>query len=372
MSTVRPARSARVAGVGSADVVTASVVLVTHNSAHDIASCIATLQRQRLAGVSLREIVVVDNGSRDGTAALVRRLYPEIVVVEQENLGFGAGNNRGVRSATGDVVVFVNPDTVPDPGFVAALARATAPGQAATAQVVLMHEPDLLNTAGHRLHFTGYGLLRGYRAPRFPPGPPQPVQGVSGAAFAIRRDDFLRLGGFDEDFFLYAEDTELSWRMQRAGLRVVLAPDAIVLHDYEPGLTAAKLGRLETGRLLLLRKHLPWWLWLAYFPSLLLADLLSWVRAFGFGPRGLAAKGRAVRSGLRRRIRRYDLPRARPHRFTLRRLPFHEASRAWPVRLLGPLANVVFLANTVAWPLRATRWQESSETRSDALRAGGA
>ena len=345
-----------------------SVVIVTHDSAHDIEACLESHAHQK--GVPSLDVVVVDNGSRDGTPALVRRRFPRVKVVEQENRGFGAGNNRGVREARGDVLVFVNPDTDPQPGFVAALTAAVAPGQAATAQVALKREPGILNTAGHRLHFTGYGLLRDYRRPLWPAGQPRAVQGVSGAAFAIAREDFLRLGGFDEDFFLYAEDTELSWRMQRAGVRVVLATGAVVLHDYEPGLTAAKLGRLETGRLLLLRKHLPWWLWLAYLPSLVLADLLAWVRALGFGVPGLAAKARAVRSGMRRPIRRYDLPRARPHTFTSRRIPFRELHSTWPVRILGALVNVLFLLNTLLWSAWPRTWSDAAAAR--AAGAGGA
>ncbi len=326
-----------------------TVIVVTHDSRADVEACLEALAAQR--GPRF-ETIVVDNGSRDGTPAFVRQRFPGVHVIEQANLGFGGGNNRGVRDAHGEAIVFLNPDTVPDPDFVVELVGALAPGRAATAQVVLKADPARVNTAGHRLHFTGYGFVVGYRTLRLPPGPPVPTAGVSGAAFAMRRDDFLRLGGFDEDFFLYMEDTELSWRMQRAGLAIVLAPSAVAAHDYEFTLSASKVGRLETGRLLLLRKHLPWYLWMAYLPSLLLADLLAWTRAASYGRRGLSAKAGSVRAGLKRPIRRYDLPRARPHRFAVRSFPFRELSASRPVAALGAIVNALFRLNTLVWPLR--------------------
>jgi GT2 family glycosyltransferase len=330
-----------------------SLVIVTYDSRDDIVACLEAVGRQREAPAF--ETIVVDNGSSDGTAALVRSRFPPVKVVEQANLGFGAGNNRGVREATGEVVVFLNPDTVPEPGFLAGMCAAVRLGQVATAQIVLKSDPSLLNTAGHRLHFTGYGFVVGFRQARWPPGPPEPTQGFSGAAFAMRRDDYLRLGGFDEDFFLYMEDTEFSWRLHRAGFRIVVARDAVTVHDYELSVPTAKIAHLEAGRLLLLRKHLPWHLWLAYLPSLALAEALAWARAAWLGPKGIAAKARGLRVGLRRGIRKYDLPRARPHRFASQAIPFRALSGWRSVAFLGSPVNLLFRLNTILWMFRKDR-----------------
>ncbi|MCA1811976.1 MAG: glycosyltransferase, partial [Halobacteriales archaeon] len=89
-----------------------SLVIVTHDSREDIGACLAAVQRQEFPPGF--EAIVVDNGSRDGTADLVRATCPRVQVVEQPNLGFGAGNNRGAREARGEVLAFLNPDTVPE------------------------------------------------------------------------------------------------------------------------------------------------------------------------------------------------------------------------------------------------------------------
>lgn len=330
-----------------------SIIVVTHQSRRDIEDCLRAIHDP--VDSHRIEIIVVDNGSQDGTAAFVRKQFPGLKVIEQANLGFGGGNNVGVAAANGDALIFVNPDTVAEPGFVQALAAAVEPGQAATAQVVLMDDPEHLNTLGHRPHFAGLGFTAGHGEPRRH-GPAFAVGGFSGAAFAIRREDFQRAGGFDEDFFLYMEDTEMSWRLQRAGVKVVAVPDAVVRHDYALTVDAAKLERLETGRLLLLRKHLPWHLWLAYAPSLLVAELLAWAKAATLGRAGLAAKARSLRKGWRGGIRRYrHLPRARPHRFATRRVPSGVWGKGVVVRAAGVVVNVLFWLNTLPWALRKGR-----------------
>lgn len=345
------ARRAPVQAVAPVAAPAASVIVISYNSRGEIGACLESLRGQR--GAPPFEVVLIDHSSQDGTADLVRERFPEVKVVVQPNVGFGGGNNRGVQESRGRTLVFLNPDTEADPGFVAAMVEAAVPGQAATAQVLLKSSPGRIHTAGHRLHFTGYGFIVGYGHRKLPPGPPVPTQGVSGAAFAMRREDFDRIGGFDDDFFLYMEDTELSWRMHRAGMRIVLAPSATTLHRYVPGLASTKIAFLETGRTLLLRKHLPWWLWPAYLPSLLLAELLAWGRAAWMGPAGLAAKATAVRKGWRRGIRRYPhLPRARPHLFASQSIPFVAVSRWRLVILAGRVVNLLFRLNTLLWAVR--------------------
>ncbi|MDX6566792.1 MAG: hypothetical protein QOE10_2454 [Gaiellales bacterium] len=155
-------------------------------------------------------------------------------MIESDNVGFGGGCNRGAREVDADVLVFVNPDTVVQPGALAALARALeAPDVGVVqARLRLLKEPELLNSSGNVVHVSGLAWPGGYRDPADRLVSPADIAYASGAAFAIRREVFSELGGFTEELFLYQEDLELSWRAHLYGLRVLVLPDADVLHDY--------------------------------------------------------------------------------------------------------------------------------------------
>jgi GT2 family glycosyltransferase len=167
----------------------------------------------------------VNNGAH---APEIEHAATRALVIESENAGFGAGCNRGAREVAADVLVFVNPDTVVQPGAVAAFARA-------------LEEPDV-------------GVVQArLRLLQEPLESPQEIAYASGAAFAVRRDVFRELGGFTEELFLYQEDLELSWRAHLHGLRVLVLPEADVLHDYvleRPG--RQKEYYLERNRLIVL------------------------------------------------------------------------------------------------------------------------
>lgn len=326
-----------------------SVLIVTHDSATWIEACLASLAAG--AGALSHEVIVCDNASTDGTPDLVARVAPGTRVVRQPNRGFGAGVNRAAREASGEVLVALNPDTVVEPHAIAWLAAAATPGTIATATVTLLDDPARVNTCGLDLHFTGLASVRGLLDPAEQWASDTHPGGFSGAAFAIRREDFVRLGGFDEAFFLYLEDAELAWRARRAGFGVVHVGEARIRHDYRPRPTPPKLAWVEEGRLLLLRRHLRWWQWLAYAPSLFAVEMLAWGQALRLGPHGLAAKGRALRRGWRR------LPPQAPSlggplslgSFATRSVDFRALGAGRALRILLAPFNWLFWLNTLAW-----------------------
>lgn len=175
------------------------------------------------------EIVVVNNGkplafARDG-----------VVLVEPgENLGFGGGCNLGVEHVRSDVVAFVNPDTVARPDALRALARTLEDPTvgAAQARLRLLDRPALLNSGGNVLHVSGLAWPGGYEEPAETVSERREIAYASGAAFAMRTSTFRDVGGFAEELFLYQEDLELGWRLWQRGLRVVVEPEAEVLHEY--------------------------------------------------------------------------------------------------------------------------------------------
>jgi GT2 family glycosyltransferase len=204
-------------------------------------------------------------------------------VIESENVGFGAGCNRGAREVDADVLVFVNPDTVVQPGAVEALARALEVPDVGVVQarLRLLQQPELLNSSGNIVHVSGLAWPGGYGDPADELASPQDISYASGAAFGIRRDVFLDLGGFTEELFLYQEDLELSWRAHLHGLRVLVLPEADVLHDYvleRPG--RQKEYYLERNRLIVVLSTFSGRLLLLLAPVLLAVEagivLVAW------------------------------------------------------------------------------------------------
>jgi GT2 family glycosyltransferase len=194
------------------------------------------------------EVIVVDNGGRDGE---VVEPFGVRLVRPGRNLGFPGGCNAGAAEATGDVLVFLNPDTVVTQGALGSLARTLEEASIgiAMARLRLLDRPELLNSGGTVLHVSGVAWAGGYGEPAESVGELKDVAGPSGAALAIRRELFEQLGGFTDELFMYFEDTELGWRARLRGLRVVVDPGADVYHDYEYGRHVAKHALLERNRL---------------------------------------------------------------------------------------------------------------------------
>ncbi|GIG39601.1 glycosyl transferase [Cellulomonas phragmiteti] len=238
---------------------------VTYDAEGLVRTCLDSLGAQRLDGLRM-QVVVVDNASRDATARVVADEYPEVRLVRApRNLGFAAGNNLALRDVRSRYVVLVNNDAVVAPDAVRALVRALddAPDDvAAMAATVLLaarfraagpdeqdaagvvHGPDgrwvpdpegavrLVNSTGNEVRTDGFGQDRGWLADhaRHAPGPD--VFGFSGAAAVLRTSALRDVGLFDESFFMYYEDTDLSWRLRLAGYRVEHCPGAVVEHVH--------------------------------------------------------------------------------------------------------------------------------------------
>ncbi len=254
----------------------ASVIVVIYNSRRYIGACCESI----LAELgSQDELIVVDNGSTDGGADVVRMDYPQARLIASENTGYAGGNNRGAAQAGGEYLVFLNPDTVLQSGaldaLLAPLERATDIALT-TACVVYTNQPDLVNTCGNTIHYTGLTYCRGAGRSRVHYMLSAEVNAVSGAAFAIRRRVFEELGGFDERFFMYVEDTDLSWRARLAGYRCLYVAEAVVRHDYRPSYSPTKAFYLDRNRHLMLLKNLRGTTYLRLLPGLLLGELVTW------------------------------------------------------------------------------------------------
>jgi hypothetical protein len=280
----------------------ATVVVVTFQSARFIDPCLTALRGQTLPAEDFR-VVVVDNASTDGSADLVAERHPWVRLVRnRENLGFGAGCERGRREVPSDHVVLVNGDAVVAPDFLEAILAPLVcdPEVAAvTGHVVLagrfvpdpwgeisspggrrwrripegFDDPDaveLLNSTGGEITSDGYGYDRGFGAPDEDTSPLTDVFAFCGAAAALRSSALDEVGGFDEDYFLYYEDLDVSWRMRLAGYRIVYAvARARHQHQGSTGRGSSLHAYYDLrNRLLTVAKDAPpglaWAVWLRY------------------------------------------------------------------------------------------------------------
>jgi GT2 family glycosyltransferase len=272
----------------------ASVIIVNYNGGAALKRCLRSLRDD---GGRDYELIVVDNASTDGSAEAVERDFPAVQLIRvAANLGFGEGNNVGVRSAAGQFLAFLNPDTVVEPGWLEPL---IAPLEAdpriglTTARILLLDDQQRINTCGNEMHYTGLTLCRGMGADRSALAEPAEVSAISGAAFVIRRDLFEALGGFDGSFFLYMEDADLSWRARLAGYRCWYVPAAVVYHEYALRFGPRKIFYQERNRYLMLLKGMRWPTLLVLLPALLLAEAVTWGFVLARDRRRLANKARA-------------------------------------------------------------------------------
>jgi GT2 family glycosyltransferase len=224
-----------------------SVVIVAYRAGPALLRCLESLSGQE----GLIETIVVDNGDGGSEIEQARASGSVRVLSPNENLGFAAGANLGAAESSGDVIAFLNPDTVVAAGALRSLAeRASEPGVGiATARLLLLDRPELLNSSGTEVHVSGIGWAGGFEEPADSVSTVRDVPAPSGAAMAMRSETFHELGGFAEEFFMYLEDLELGWRARIAGYRVVVDPAADVLHEYEFGRNPRKNYFLERNRL---------------------------------------------------------------------------------------------------------------------------
>lgn len=209
-----------------------AVIIPNWNGARLLRPCLASLAQQTYRDA---EVIVVDNGSTDDSLAMVRAEFPTVrTLALATNGGYTGGCNAGIRASTAEIVVLLNNDTEVEPDWlanlVAALDRHPEAGMA-TSRIMLYDQRDTLNAAGDLYRCDGTPDSRGVWQRYGPPYDQEClVFGGSGGALALRRAMLDEIGLFEERFFMYCEDVDLSWRAQLAGYRCVYVPDAVIYH----------------------------------------------------------------------------------------------------------------------------------------------
>ncbi|GAA5199061.1 glycosyltransferase family 2 protein [Rugosimonospora acidiphila] len=205
-------------------------------------------------GVAI-EVVIVDNGAEGGSVQTLEKFadHPLVTVVNPgSNLGFAGGCNFGARSATGDYLALVNGDLLVEPTTLRRLVDVVdGPGVGvAVASVRMPDDVQIVNAGANPVHVLGMSWAGGLGKPETRTGLVD-TAAASGACLVTTRAHWQRLDGFDEEYFAYCEDSELSLRTWRLGLRCVYVPDAIATHRYEFSRNPFKNYLIERNRLML-------------------------------------------------------------------------------------------------------------------------
>lgn len=222
-----------------------SIIILAYNGERYIKELLESLAGQVYPRHHM-EIIVADNGSTDDTIGLARKTLPYVKIVPLgRNYGFAEGNNRALRYASHDIVVFLNQDTQCHRHWLCELAAPFAMDPdsgvvvsniipADSVDASMLNRPMPMEKI-HLFDFTPFGFAR-YKIIDAPFAKYIPVRMVSGCSFAINRSVIDEIGGlFDGRFFMYAEDTDLSLRIHKSGRRILLARDSVVYHLEKRG-----------------------------------------------------------------------------------------------------------------------------------------
>ena len=229
-----------------------SVVIVNYNGSAFLPACLDSLVDQ---SYSQFEIILVDNGSTDDSISKINVDYPGVRLIRNStNLGFAKACNQGIELSEGEYVAFLNYDTVVDRDWlnelVKGISKSTDIGAVMSKILIIDKKPPTINSSGGIIHFLGISWSGNFNLPDSSiQNEERQVAFVSGAAMLARRAVLDEVLPFDEDFFMYCEDTDLSWRMRLAGYRLMYEPASIVHHHYHFSKNKMKFYYLERNRL---------------------------------------------------------------------------------------------------------------------------
>jgi len=277
---------------------TVSVIIANYNGLHFLKDCLKSLSKQT---ISKFEVVVVDNGSTDSSADWLNTApYPFVKpVLLEENSGFGIANNRGYDIANGEIIVILNNDTILPNDFLEQLISPLEDTDVDMVAPLIVYKdrPDVVDKAGGHLFYPD-GLNRGRGCGEKLTPYYQKVGNCfypDGCAAAFRRELIEKAGFFDEDFFLYGEDTDLGLRYRRAGANCQFQPAAVVHHIHSG--TAGKYSPdkayyVERNRWYVMIKNLPaFWIFLSPFFTLIRYFFQAVALLVGKGSPGRFAEG---------------------------------------------------------------------------------
>ena len=255
-----------------------SAIIVNWNDKDVITECIQSLLDQDTKQI---EIIISDNGSKDGSIDLLRKLFPSIKIIEnQKNLGFGSAINRGLAIASGDHLLFLNSDLKLDSkciGQLTTLLESDSNIGGVIPKILYIDRENTINSLGVLVNYTGiaYPNLLDQQDPNWM----EPFESACGGIFMLRREVYETVGGFDENLFLYHEDHDLSWRIRLAGWCLKVCPQATMYHHYKFNKGIKKYYSSERNRLYLMLKNMEIKTLALITPALIIIEFSQWFHA---------------------------------------------------------------------------------------------
>jgi GT2 family glycosyltransferase len=258
-----------------------SVIVLNWNGRQHLQACLESL---RLQSYRDSEVILVDNGSADGSAAFVRDRFSWVRLIElPRNVGFCGGNNAGIKAATGKYIALLNNDTEADPHWLAELvaaAEAAPDAGSCASQMLLYDRRDLLDSAGNECAANGVAAKRGHLQRASDHVTPRDVFGACAGAALYTRALFEKVGMLDEKFFMIFEDADLGFRAQLAGYRCIYVPTARVYHKVNSSIGTYSRNYVYFGHRnleIVYLKNMPARLLIRSLPAHLLYDLMAFV-----------------------------------------------------------------------------------------------
>ena len=253
------------------------IVILNWNGLDVLQDCLRSISALRYPCV---QVIVVDNGSTDGSTEMLGRDYPNVVrIANNVNLGFAAGNNQGIRLALergDDYVLVLNNDTILDPDCLTQLVgRVQSDSQigAISPKIYFAQPSDRLWFAGGTFNYwTGRNGHVGYKkSDNGAWDAAGEVEFISGCALLASRNAWRNIGGFDELLFVYSEDVDWSLRARKAGFKLFYEPRAVVWHRESFSILrnrwqAKQMYYCTRNPMMVMWKHGDWWHWATFLP----------------------------------------------------------------------------------------------------------
>jgi GT2 family glycosyltransferase len=325
-------------------------MIVTCEGQRYLARCLPSVFAQDYPAF---EVIIILNGSGDGSARWLRENYPQVILIENsKNMGLCVARNQGISRSAGEYIIVLDDDTEMEPGFLSAMVAAAESGEAVgmvASQVLFDHDPTRIDSAGIEVDWAGLAWNRhvGLAAAN------EPVQAVevfgpTGAAGLYARKMLTQIGLLDEDYFIYYDDVDIAWRGQQAGWRCLYTPAARIRHVHSG--TSGKWSSFKTyllgrNKLWTLVKNYPAASLLRHLPLIIAYE----VAAILYGL--LVLKDTAALRGRLAALRNIRLPLAKRRQFR----------RAVPIR---PVKLAPVKMPQLAWKMHRTVPPESRQNSS--------